>query len=111
MLPGSGVPGSTVSRTRSDPTPTSRSCRFTSAAPAQVIVGGAVKIALSSRYSQLPVNWRLDITWARLAASRPPCGMMITGSRTPSAAESPSASGFTARSPWTLSRPNPVAWS
>ncbi len=61
MLPGAWAPSS-VSRTNSEPMPTSLPSRFTSAAPAHCIVGGEVKIAVSRRYSQLAANLRLATT-------------------------------------------------
>jgi hypothetical protein len=63
MLPGSAEsPDDDASRTIREPTPTSLKSRLTSAAPLQFIVGGDVKIACSSRYSQLPVNGRVETT-------------------------------------------------
>ena len=58
-------------RTVSEPTPTSLKSRFTRAAPLQFIVGGDVKIACSSRYSQLPVNGRVETTYASVTSSMP----------------------------------------
>ena len=43
-----------------------------SAAPLQFNVGGEVKMAESTMYSQLPVNGRRETTKARLASDRPP---------------------------------------
>ena len=72
MLPGSvASPVDDASRTISEPTPTSFKSRLTSAAPLQFIVGGDVKIACSSRYSQLPVNGRVDTTNASVTSSTP----------------------------------------
>src|ERR1019366_6282458 len=63
---------SDASRTISDPTPSRDPSVPISAAPLQFKVGGEVKIARSSRYSQLPVKGRRDTTTARVASSRPP---------------------------------------
>src|SRR5436309_1305509 len=63
--------------------PTSFPSRVTSAAPAHCKVGGAVKIAVWSRYSQLAANLRLETTYARLAAPRlfraPPGAVGVSG--------------------------------
>jgi len=91
--------------------PTSFPSRLTSAAPAHCNVGGAVKIAVSSRYSQLAANLRLETTYARLAASRPPAGRTMTGSRMARSAACPMGMGFTPSGAPERSNPNPLAWS
>ena len=62
MLPGVPLPSPAASPTISEPMPSSLPSREISAAPLQAGCGGVVKIASSSRYSQLPANSRLAAT-------------------------------------------------
>ena len=72
MLPGTTVsPTVDASRTISEPTPTSFMSLLISAAPLQLSAGGDVKIAVSSMYSQLPVNARFDTTHASVTSEAP----------------------------------------
>ena len=84
---------------------------LTSAAPLQFSVGGDVKIACSSRYSQLPVNGRVDTTYARVTSSGPAWLTIIMGSRSASFPDSPSGSGDAVSGTTARNKPNPVAWS
>ncbi len=71
MLPGSCVSPAVASRTISEPTPTSLRSRLDERRAAPVRVGGEVKIACSSRYSQLPVNGRSETTYASVTSLAP----------------------------------------
>jgi hypothetical protein len=70
-----------------------------------------VKIAESRRYSQLPENARRETTYTMFTPSRPGAFTTIAGSRSASAAESPSGSGMPSSGAPSLSRPRPEGWS
>ena len=91
MLPGVAEPLPAASPTISEPTPSSLPSREISAAPLQAGCGGAVKIASSSRYSQLPANSRLAATRAGDTMFGPPWLAISTGSFTFTSAERPKA--------------------
>src|SRR5215472_11831325 len=72
MFPGALLLPPPALPTRSERTPTSLPSRLISAAPLQAGWGGAVKIASSSRYSQLPANSRLATTCTGATMPAPP---------------------------------------
>ena len=109
MLPGSLGSSVVASRTTSEPTPTIVPLRSTSAAPLQPVVGGLVKIASSSMYSQFAENGRRDTTYASAVSGMPPQPAISTGSRSPSFDELPSGTGATLNGTVVLSSPRPVA--
>ena len=111
MLPGRCGSTSVTSRRISDPTPSSEPSFPTSAAPLQLSVGGEVKIALSSRYSQFPVKDRRETTWASVASSRPLWFTISTGSLSASFAESPSGSGEASSGTIERTSAKPETWS
>ena len=109
MLPGTTVsPTVDASRTISEPTPTSFMSLLISAAPLQLSAGGDVKIAVSSMYSQLPVNARFDTTHASVTSEAPAWLMIITGSRSARPDDSPKRSGVTSSGTTARTSPSPV---
>ena len=111
MLPGSPSPLPPTSRTMSEPTPTSLPSRLISAAPLQTGCGGVVKIAASSRYSQLPANSRTRTTWTGATMSVPPKLATSAGSFSLRSADLPSPMGRRLSGVVALKRPKPVSWS
>ena len=109
MLPGTLVPLPAASRTNSEPTPTSFPDGSISAAPPQSAIGGKVKIASSSRYSQPPVNSRRDVMKAGAMLPRAPAAS--TGSFSLSDLASPSTIGSPCAGTSRRTRPKPVSWS
>ena len=95
----------------SEPTPTSLPSRLISAAPLQAGCGGVVKIASSSRYSQLPANSRLATTWTGATMPVPPKLATSTGSFSLRSADLPSPIGRRLSGWVAFSRPKPDSWS
>ena len=110
-LPGMPCCPLAASLTISDPTPSRLpSSTEISAAPLQLLTGGKVKIAVSSRYSQPAAKVLRDSTKISVASGSPwPSVSTRCFSRTRS--ESPSAIGRPSTGSTVRTSPKPVVWS
>ena len=111
MLSGSGVPLSRTCCTCSEPIPSSSPDGPIIAVPPQNGWAGAVKIASSRTYSQLPANSCLAAMRAATECLRPPAPATTTGSPTFAVFDWPIGSAGNSSRASACTSPKPVSWS